>query len=160
MDVIYMSNVFPRKQQIVDVLKDKYRPSAEDIDVFRIPLFNLKSILDGSSDMFCFSVLNTNDNTEYTLQQYKQSYKKITNDEFEGEVISKLTYNKDDKMSIQNQYYRYLTLCDNKETQIKKYLVFMNKILIESVISYETITSKQSNDASNAWRRSSYKTLE
>lgn len=62
MDVIYLENVFPRKNQILDILKKETQPTADKIDVLRIPLFNLKSLFgtDGT-DMYCFTIMNTND---------------------------------------------------------------------------------------------------
>lgn len=75
MDVIYMNNVYPRRKQIMEILSRENQPTADKIDVLRIPLYNLKNLfIGGSSDMYCFTLMNSNDQSDESIRSYEQSY--------------------------------------------------------------------------------------
>lgn len=61
-------------------------------------------------------------------------------------------------MGINHNYFDYLTLCSNDETNIKKWLIFMNKVLVEQQIEYKTTRSSRKSSSSSS--SSAYNSLE
>ena len=59
---------------------------------------------------------------------------------------------------INHNYFEYLTLCSTDEVNVKKWLIFINKLLIEQQIEYKTSSSRRKMKMSQS--SSAYSSME
>jgi len=109
----------------------------------------MKDVLEPKEDQYCFVVLNSN-GISTSEDEMKERYNlMIRSSTGEGvnkmlkELFDKDKMNNGDKAEPGHEYFRRLFLCGKDLVTMRKWLVFINKILIEQQLIYTTMNNTQ-----------------
>lgn len=163
-DVIYMKNIFPRKEMIRDRLQGNF--NLYSLNYYRLPLFDMKNALEEKEDQYCFVLLNSN-GISTDENQFKLMYDKMVQQEGASAIENLLTQlYSDDKMNSDNnpepahQYFRKLFLCGKDLIYMRKWLIFVNKILIEQQVQFTSMNNTKTTYKTTYSKRQYSKSME